>query len=85
VFQRGSCLGGCTFDGSEKRALILWVICGVLGLVFAQRYFFHAFPEAAVDFKVSRTEAQQRAKDFVQGLGEKTWTATSPQSLSSRR
>ena len=56
--------------GSEKRALILWMICGVLGLVFAQRYFFRAFPEAAVDFKVSRIEAQQRAKDFVQGLGE---------------
>ena len=56
--------------GSEKRALILWVICGVLGLVFAQRYFFRAFPEAAVDFKVSRTEAQQRARNFVQGLGE---------------
>ena len=55
---------------SEKRALILWVICGVLGLVFAQRYFFRAFPEASVDFKVSRTEAQQRARDFVQGLGE---------------
>ena len=56
--------------GSEKRALILWVICGVLGLVFAQRYFFRAFPEASVDFKVSRTEAEQRAKNFVQGLGE---------------
>jgi membrane protease YdiL (CAAX protease family) len=56
--------------GSEKRALILWVICGVLGLLFAQRYFFRAFPEAAVDFKVSRTEAQSHAKNFVQGLGE---------------
>ncbi len=56
--------------GSDKRALILWVICGVLGLVFAQRYFFRAFPEASVDFKVSRTEAQQRARNFVQGLGE---------------
>ncbi|HET7108304.1 MAG TPA: type II CAAX endopeptidase family protein [Candidatus Acidoferrum sp.] len=56
--------------GSEKRALILWVICGALGLLFAQRYFFRAFPEAAVDFKVSRTEAQLRAKNFVQGLGE---------------
>jgi membrane protease YdiL (CAAX protease family) len=56
--------------GSEKRALILWVICGLLGLVFAQRYFFRAFPEAAVDFKVSRTEAQQRGRNFVQGLGE---------------
>ncbi len=56
--------------GSDKRALILWVICGVLGLVFAQRYFFRAFPEASVDFKVSRTEARQRARNFVQGLGE---------------
>ena len=56
--------------GSEKRALILWIICGALGLLFAQRYFFRAFPEASVDFKVSRTEAQQRAKNFVQGLGE---------------
>jgi len=63
-------LADARLTGSEKRALILWVICGVLGLVFAQRYFFRAFPEAAVDFKVSRSEAQQRAKDFVQGLGE---------------
>ncbi|HTB93761.1 MAG TPA: CPBP family glutamic-type intramembrane protease [Candidatus Sulfotelmatobacter sp.] len=56
--------------GSEKRALILWVIFGALGLLFAQRYFFRAFPEASVDFKVSRTEAQLRARNFVQGLGE---------------
>jgi len=63
-------LADARLTGSEKRALILWVICGVLGLVFAQRYFFRAFPEAAVDFKVSRTEAQQRARNFVQGLGE---------------
>jgi membrane protease YdiL (CAAX protease family) len=63
-------LADARLTGSEKRALILWVICGVLGLVFAQRYFFRAFPEASVDFKVSRTEAQQRAKTFVQGLGE---------------
>jgi membrane protease YdiL (CAAX protease family) len=63
-------LADARLTGSEKRALVLWIIFGVLGLVFAQRYFFRAFPEAAVDFKVSRTEAQQRAKNFVQGLGE---------------
>jgi membrane protease YdiL (CAAX protease family) len=63
-------LADARLTGSEKRALILWVICGVLGLLFAQRYFFRAFPEAAVDFKVSRTDAQQRAKNFVQGLDE---------------
>ena len=56
--------------GSDKRTLLLWIICGVLGLAFAHHYFFRAFPEAAVDFKVSRNEAQQRARSFVQGLGE---------------
>ena len=57
-------------NGSEKRALVLWIIFGALGLLFAQHYFFRAFPEAAVDFKVPRNEAQQRARSFVQGLGE---------------
>ena len=56
--------------GSDKRALILWIIFGIIGLIFAQKYFFRAFPEASVDFKVSRTEAQNRAKQFVQSLGE---------------
>src|SRR5271165_6570815 len=46
------------------------MVLGIVGLVFAQRYFFQAFPEASVDFKVSRAEAQKRAKDFVEGLGE---------------
>jgi membrane protease YdiL (CAAX protease family) len=63
-------LADARLTGSEKRALILWVIFGALGLLFAQRYFFRAFPEASVDFKVSRTEAQLRARNFVQGLGE---------------
>lgn len=56
--------------GSDKRVLILWILGGIVGLVFAQKYFFQAFPEASVDFKVSRTEAQNRAKRFVEGLGQ---------------
>jgi membrane protease YdiL (CAAX protease family) len=56
--------------GSDKRILILWLACGIIGALFAQKYFFRAFPEASVDFKVSRTEAQSRAKQFVEGLGE---------------
>jgi len=56
--------------GSDKRALILWIVFGIIGLVFAQKYFFRAFPEASVDFKVSRSEVQNRAKQFVEGLGE---------------
>jgi membrane protease YdiL (CAAX protease family) len=56
--------------GSEKRALVLWIIFGAMGLLFAQRYFFRAFPEASIDFKVSQKEAVNRAKKFLGDLGE---------------
>jgi len=56
--------------GSEKRTLLLWIIFGIFGAFFAQRYYLRAFPEASVDFKVSRAEAQKRAGEFLQGLGE---------------
>ena len=56
--------------GSDKRSLLLWILLGIVGALFAHKYFFRAFPEASVDFKVSRAESQKRAKDFVQGLGE---------------
>ena len=55
---------------SDKRALLLWVLLGVVGAVFAYKYFFQAFPEASVDFKVSRAEALARAQKFVGRLGE---------------
>ena len=56
--------------GSDKRALLLWVLAGVVGVWFAHHYFFRAFPEASVDFRVSRGEALKRAQSFVSGLGE---------------
>jgi membrane protease YdiL (CAAX protease family) len=56
--------------GSDKRWLLLWILFGALGLALAHHYFFRAFPEASVDFKISRGEALNRARDFVQGLGE---------------
>jgi flagellar basal body-associated protein FliL len=55
---------------SDKRALLLWVLLGIVGVVFAHKYFFQAFPEASVDFKVSREEALSRAQKFVASLGE---------------
>jgi hypothetical protein len=57
-------------NGRDKRILFLWIVCGIAGALFAHKYFFRAFPEASVDFKVSRTEAQTLAKQFVAGLGE---------------
>jgi membrane protease YdiL (CAAX protease family) len=55
---------------SDKRALLLWVAAGILGSLFAYKFFFRAFPEAAVNFQVSREEALQRAQKFVVGQGE---------------
>src|SRR5215472_7074530 len=56
--------------GSEKRELLMWVVAGIFGLFFAHKYFFQAFPEASVNFQVSREEALARAQKFVTGLGE---------------
>jgi len=63
-------VAGDRLTGSDKRALLLWVLAGIIGIVFAQRYFFRAFPEASVNFQVSREEAVSRAEKFVTSLGE---------------
>ena len=61
---------GDRLTGSDKRALLLWVVAGILGALFAYKYFFRAFPEASVNFQVSREEAMARAQKFVTGLDE---------------
>ena len=63
-------MAGDRLTGSDKRALFLWVVLGILGALFACKYFFRAFPEASVNFQVSREEALNRAQKFVSGLGE---------------
>ena len=55
---------------SDKRGLLLWVALGIIAAAFAQRFYFRAFPEASVDFRISREEALSRAKDSVGKLGE---------------
>lgn len=56
--------------GSEKRALALWIIFGIFGVIFAHRYFFQAFPEASIDFKVTQQEALKRATAFLNSIEE---------------
>ena len=63
-------MAGERLSGSEKRALLLWVVFGIIGTIFAYKYFFRAFPEASVDFRVTRPEAMKVAQNFVGGLGE---------------
>jgi membrane protease YdiL (CAAX protease family) len=45
-------------------------VAGIAGALFAYKYYFRAFPEAAVNFKVSRGEALTRAKQFLSSMGE---------------
>jgi membrane protease YdiL (CAAX protease family) len=59
-------------SGREKRALLLWVLAGIAGLWYAERNFFAAFPEASVHFRVTRGEAAERARNFVESLGNRT-------------
>ncbi|HSC45437.1 MAG TPA: type II CAAX endopeptidase family protein, partial [Candidatus Acidoferrum sp.] len=65
-------MGKVQLSGSEKRALVLWVLAGIIGMWYAQRHFFDAFPEASVNFKVSRNEALARARNFVESQGNST-------------
>jgi membrane protease YdiL (CAAX protease family) len=57
-------------SGRDKRALVLWVLAGIIGIFFANHYYFRAFPEASIDFRVSRPEALKRAQDFMAGMGQ---------------
>ncbi|HTT33083.1 MAG TPA: CPBP family intramembrane glutamic endopeptidase, partial [Methylomirabilota bacterium] len=57
-------------SGSDKRNLLLWVAAGILGILFAYKYFFQAFPEASVNLQLTREQAIERAQKFVAGLGE---------------
>ena len=56
-------------SSGEKRALALWVLAGIVGLWYAHAHFFEAFPEASVNFKLTRGEALKRARSLVASLG----------------
>ncbi len=63
-------MAGDRLTSSDKRALLLWVLAGIIGALVGYKYYFQAFPEAAVNLQVSREEALQRAQQFVAGMGE---------------
>jgi hypothetical protein len=58
-------------NARDFRVLLLWILAGVLGASVAYKYFFVAFPEASVDFKVSRGAALERARRFLTTQGQR--------------
>ena len=65
----GASVANVRLSGREKRALVLWVVAGIAGLWYARAHFFEAFPEASVNFKVTRGEALAQARNFVESMG----------------
>jgi hypothetical protein len=56
-------------DGKDARVLVIWILAGLLGAGVAYKYFFQAFPEASVTFKVPRAEALEEARQFAAAQG----------------
>ena len=56
-------------DRNDAKVLLLWILAGVLGAFVAYTYFFRAFPEASVDFKVPRADALAIARQFAAAQG----------------
>ena len=54
---------------ADMRVLLLWLLAAIVGASVAYRYFFKAFPEAAVDFKVTRSAALAEARAFAMAQG----------------
>ena len=56
-------------DRNDGKVILIWILAGVLGAAVAYTYFFRAFPEASVDFTVSRSQALTVAKQFAASQG----------------
>ena len=56
-------------DGKDAKILLIWILAGVLGAGVAYTYFFRAFPEASVEFKVPRADALDIARQFAAAQG----------------
>jgi len=52
-------------QAKDLKVLLLWIVLGLAGAGVASRFFFAAFPEAAVDFRMSRPAAAEAARQFV--------------------
>src|SRR5579862_8644409 len=66
---REACLPLERLDRKDAKVLLLWILAGLVGAVVAYTYFFRAFPEASVDFKLPRADALAVAKQFAAAQG----------------
>jgi membrane protease YdiL (CAAX protease family) len=62
-------VAGDRLTWKDARGLLIWIALGIVGALFAFKFYFSAFPEASVDFRVSREEAAGRAQAFLAAAG----------------
>ena len=59
-------------DRREVLWIVLFLVLGGIGLALFLRFYDEAFPVASLDFKLSREEAFQKARGYLEGLGYDT-------------
>ncbi len=57
------------FTSSDIRVLLLWILAALVATGVAWKYFYRALPEASVEFKVSRDQALEIARQFSDSQG----------------
>src|SRR6266853_1708085 len=68
-FSQEVCLSLERLDAQDAKVLLIWILAGLLGAGVAHKYFFQAFPEASVEFKVPRGAALEQARRFAAAQG----------------
>jgi len=58
-------------DRNDAKVLLLWILADLVGAGVAYSFFYRAFPEASVEFKVPREEALATARQFAAAQGAK--------------
>ena len=56
-------------DRNDSKVLLIWLLAGILGASVAYTFFYRAFPEASVEFKVPRADALNAARQFASAQG----------------
>jgi len=56
-------------DSHDVRTFLFWILAGLIGATVVFRFYFVAFPEVAVDFRISRPAAVEQARQFLARQG----------------
>ena len=54
---------------SDIRFIVACGVTFIVALIIGTHFFYQAFPEATIDFKITREDARDRADDFLQHRG----------------